>query len=250
MTNLKISACAALTASLLLAGIAHAATPLTLGVGAGVVQSPYKSYDRDIYPVPVVTYDNDNFWIRGVGAGYYLWNDGEDKLSVMGYWDPTYFKPGDSDNKQLKRLDKRHSSMMAGLSYIHNTQYGFLQTSLAGDVLDNSNGIIWDLGWLYRWNLDRLTVTPGIGVTWQSENYNDYYYGVSRDESRRSGLKQYDADDNWNPWLALTANFKLTDNFSVYGTARYTRLTSEIKDSPMVDKSWTGLLSTGVTYSF
>lgn len=35
--------------------------------------------------------------------------------------------------------------MMAGVSYAHHTQYGFLRTSLAGDTLDNSNGIVWDL---------------------------------------------------------------------------------------------------------
>ena len=36
----------------------------------------------------------------------------------------------------------------------------------------------------------------------------------------------------------------------VYGTARYTRLSDEVTDSPMVDKSWTGLISTGITYKF
>jgi outer membrane protein len=46
----------------------------------------------------------------------------------MAYWSPMYFKPGDSDSNQLRRLDKRKSSMMAGLSYVHNTQYGFLRT--------------------------------------------------------------------------------------------------------------------------
>jgi outer membrane protein len=36
----------------------------------------------------------------------------------------------------------------------------------------------------------------------------------------------------------------------VYGVARYTRLSDEITDSPMVDKSWSGLISTGITYTF
>ncbi len=62
-----------------------------------------------------------------------------------------YFKPGDSDDHQLRRLDRRKSTMMAGVSYAHHTQYGFLRTSLAGDTLDNSNGIVWDLAWLYRY---------------------------------------------------------------------------------------------------
>ncbi|MCQ7044058.1 MipA/OmpV family protein, partial [Escherichia coli] len=47
-----------------------------------------------------------------------------------------------------------------------------------------------------------------------------------------------------------SASYQLNDSWSVYGIGRYTRLGDEIKDSPMVDKSWAGVFSTGVTYSF
>jgi outer membrane protein len=231
-------------------GTANAENQWSVGAGVGVLNSPYKDYDRDVYPVPVITYEGDNFWFRGLGGGYYLWNDQADKLSIMAYYDPMHFKPGDSDDWRLKQLDKRKSSMMAGLSYVHNTQYGFLRTSIAADTLDNSNGYIWDLAWLYRYTNGGLTLTPGIGVEYTSENYNDYYYGVSRREANRSGLDRYSADDGWNPYLALTASYEFTQDWNVYGTGRYTRLSDEIKDSPMVDKSWAGAFSVGVTYSF
>ena len=131
-----------------------------------------------------------------------------------------------------------------------HTEYGFLRTTLAGDTLDNSNGIVWDLAWLYRYTNGGLTLTPGIGVEWNSENQNDYYYGVSRKESARSGMRGYNPDDSWNPYLELSANYNFLGDWSVYGVARYTRLSDEITDSPMVDKSWTGLISTGITYKF
>lgn len=166
------------------------------------------------------------------------------------YWSPMYFKPGDSDSEQMRRLDKRKSTVMAGLSYVHNTPYGFLRTTIAGDTLDNSNGINWDLAWLYRYTNGNLTLTPGIGVEWNSDNQNEYYYGVSRHESRRSGMRSYDPDSSWNPYLELSANYRFLGDWSVYGVARYTRLSDEITDSPMVDKSWSGLISTGITYTF
>lgn len=159
MTKLKLLALGVLIATS--SSVAQAESDLSLGAGVGVVENAYKQYDNDVYPVPVVTYDSENFWFRGLGGGYYLWNDNTDKLSVMAYWSPMYFKPGDSDNSQLRQLDKRKSTMMAGLSYVHNTQYGFLRTSLAGDALDNSNGIVWDLAWLYRYTNGGLTLTPG-----------------------------------------------------------------------------------------
>lgn len=167
MTKLKLLALGILAATA--ASTVQAESQWTVGAGAGVINSPYKQYDRDVYPVPVVTYEGDNFWFRGLGGGYYLWNDTADKLSIMAYYDPTHFKPGDSDSNALRQLDKRRSSLMAGLSYVHNTEYGFLRTALAGDTLDNSNGFIWDLAWLYRYTNGAVTLTPGIGVQYSSE---------------------------------------------------------------------------------
>lgn len=132
MTKLKLLALGILAATA--ASTVQAESQWTVGAGAGVINSPYKQYDRDVYPVPVVTYEGDNFWFRGLGGGYYLWNDTADKLSIMAYYDPTHFKPGDSDSNALRQLDKRRSSLMAGLSYVHNTEYGFLRTALAGDT--------------------------------------------------------------------------------------------------------------------
>jgi outer membrane protein len=80
---------------------AQAESQWTVGAGVGVINSPYKQYDRDVYPVPVITYEGDNVWFRGLGGGYYLWNDKADKLSIMAYYDPTHFKPGDSDSTRF-----------------------------------------------------------------------------------------------------------------------------------------------------
>ena len=248
MNRIKLLALGVLIATS--ATAVQAESKLTLGAGVGIVEHPYKQYDHDVYPVPVINYEGDNFWFRGLGGGYYLWNDGTDQLSVMGYWSPMYFKPGDSDNSQLRKLDKRKSTVMAGVSWMHHTQYGSLRTMLSGDTLDNSNGIVWDTAWVYRYTNGGLTLTPGIGVQWNSENQNQYYYGVSHHESAKSGLRSYDPNSSWNPYLELSANYRFAGSWSVYGTARYTRLSDEITDSPMIDKSWTGLLSTGVTYTF
>lgn len=248
MNKIKLLALGVLMATS--ATAAQAANDLTLGAGVGIIQHPYKQYSNDVVPVPVLSYEGDNFWVHGLGGGYYLWNDGTDQLSLTAYWLPTYFKPSDSDNRQLRRLDSRHSTMMAGLSWFHHTEYGSLRTTLSGDTLDKSNGLIWDLAWVYRYTNGGLTLTPGIGVEWNSDNMNDYYYGVSHKESRKSGLRDYSADGGWNPYLELTANYRFLGDWSVYGTARYTRLSDEITDSPMVDKTWTGLISTGITYTF
>lgn len=248
MTKIKILALSMLAA--ISVNTAYAESTLTLGAGVGVIDQPYKGYDSKAWLIPAVSYDGDSFWFRGLGGGYYLWNDAADTLSVMAYWSPMYFKPDDSNDHQLRRLDKRKSTMMAGVSWSHHTPYGFLRTSLAADVLDNSNGVVGDAAWLYRYVNGGFILTPGIGVEWSSQKQNDYYYGVSRRESARSGLERYKADNGWSPYLEISANYTFASNWGIYGTARYSRLSDEVKNSPMVDKSWDGLFSTGVTYRF
>lgn len=143
MTKLKLLALGVLIATS--AGVAHAEGKFSPGAGVGVVEHPYKDYDTDVYPVPVINYEGDNFWFRGLGGGYYLWNDATDKLSITAYWSPLYFKAKDSGDHQMRHPDDRKSTMMAGLSYAHFTQYGYLRTTTAGDTTDNSNGIVWDM---------------------------------------------------------------------------------------------------------
>lgn len=248
MAKIKLLAICMLSALSLNEALAE--SNLTLGAGVGVVEHPYKNYDAQAYLFPAVSYDGDHFWFRGLGGGYYLWNDAADTLSITAYWQPLYFKPDDSDNRQLRLLDKRKSTMMAGISWSHHTQYGFLRTTLAGDVLDNSNGIVWDAAWLYRYVNGGFTVTPGVGIEWNSQDQNEYYYGVSRKESARSGVRRYKPDDGWATYLEISANYRFAGDWSIYGTARYTRLSDEITDSPMVDKTWNGLFSTGLSYRF
>jgi len=229
----------------------HAADgPWSLGAAALVTPNLYKGDQDRVYPVPMVGYEGDNFYLRGLTAGYYLWNDQTDKLSITAYYSPLFFRAKDSNLHSMRQLSNRYATLMAGLSYAHYTQYGFLRTVLAGDTLDNSNGVTWDTAWLYRYTTDRLTLTPGIGITWSSENQNEYYYGISKNESARSGLNSYDPDDSWAPYVELSVNYKLTENWNVFGMGRYIRLADEVTNSPMVDKEWTGVLMTGITYSF
>ena len=66
MTKLKLLALGVLIATS--AGVAHAEGKFSLGAGVGVVEHPYKDYDTDVYPVPVINYEGDNFWFRGLGT--------------------------------------------------------------------------------------------------------------------------------------------------------------------------------------
>lgn len=249
MNSFKLTVLAACLPLYFAAPVAQA-NPLTLGASVIYSQSPYKSGQDRYYPVPIINYDGDSFYLNTLQAGYYLWKDRQDQLSLTVLGSPQNYDPDDADDGDMKSLNKRRMTVMAGLSYRHAADWGIVRTTLAGDVLNNSNGIIWDLTYLYNFEFGRFSLTPGIGALWNSSNQNKYYYGISSGESSRSGLDRYDANDSWSPYLELSGGWKITDRWNASISGRYVRLGSEIKDSPMVDRNTQVLLWSGVSYTF
>lgn len=221
-----------------------------VGAAALMATSPYVGGKDQVWPVPVINYESQRFYLRTTALGYNLWKDSENELSVTAFYYGQHFRPGDTDNSLLKKLDKRHSTLMAGLSYRWQSAQGLFRTTLAGDVLDNSNGLLWDLAYHYPVQLGRIVLAPGIGATWSSSNFNRYYYGISSTEAARSGLAVSRPDDGWAPYGELTAKYAFSPQWQSWLSGRYTRLPGTVTDSPMIaDKGFTMIMG-GVTYTF
>lgn len=249
---MKIHSLSFLSIALASALSAPAALADTWSLGASALHttSPYKGDDDRTIPFPIINYDGDSVYLQGLSAGYYLWKDAQNQLSLTAEYSPFGFKPSDNDYGFMKQLDRRRGTAMAGLRYKYLANWGIVRATYLGDVLDYSNGFTADLAYLYPFNVGSLSLFPGIGALWASENQNDYYFGVNGDESRRSGLAQYSPGDGWSPYLELTAVYALNQNWNASLTARYTRLSDEIKDSPMINASSTTLIGVGITYRF
>ncbi|XNM78416.1 MipA/OmpV family protein [Escherichia coli] len=82
----------------------------------------------------------------------------------------------------MRHLDDRKSTMMAGL-FLCSLYPVRLPAYHPGWPYPEQQRHRLRHGLLYRYTNGGLTVTPGIGVQWKSENQNEYYYGVSRKES-------------------------------------------------------------------
>ncbi|MGB2537731.1 MipA/OmpV family protein [Hafnia paralvei] len=75
------------------------------------------------------------------------------------------------------------------------------------------------------------------------------YSILLRHESHNSGLKKYQPEDSWNPFLGLSVSYKLFPQLTLLSSARYTMLDDQIKNSPMVDSAYDFSLFTGVSWS-
>lgn len=236
---------------LVAASLPAQADEFSLGAAVLMTSNPYVGSQDQVFPVPVLGYEGEHGYFRGLAGGVYLWNDDHHTLSVNAYYLPLHFKPGDSDDDAMKQLDKRRSTLMAGMGYRYkHPVLGQLRLEISGDTLNNSNGVLGDMGYLYPMVIGDWRIIPGAGVTWASGNHNDYYYGVSANESARSGLAQYQLGSNWTPYLELTVNYQINDNWRSFLSARGMAFSSEVKDSPMVSDNYSGLLMIGASYIF
>lgn len=223
---------------------------LSVGAVASVSVSPYKSYDTTVMPLPFITYKSDRLFIKGTSLGVHLLKNERHELSLGASYLGLEFKPRKTDDRALKLLDKRHSTMTADVFYSYVSKIGLVRASLAQDVLGNSDGMLGNLSLHVPWITDCFVVMPGLGVQWGSSKHNKYYYGVTGRESDRSGLKRYNPGNTFSPYLTLEAKFKVAERLDVVAKARAEYLTGRVKHSPMVGKSFSSSISAGLQYNF
>lgn len=229
------------------------ADDFSLGLTAGWSSKLYKGVNpnKNDLIFPNIDYDAGRFWFHGLSAGYDLLQTPADNISIVGYYFPLAFKASDSHSSAMRQLKNRRSTLMTGIRYEHESlSMGKFETTLATDALGTSNGFHWDNAWSYPVQLGSLGIEPSVGFNWNDRKFNKYYYGISASEATRSGLRKYTPDQSVTPYAEINMNYMITQNWNIYGGARYTLLPNDVRKSPMVEKD--SLLSfwTGFSYMF
>ncbi|MEQ1963764.1 MipA/OmpV family protein [Xenorhabdus khoisanae] len=224
----------------------------SVGLSAVYEAKPYKGVKAqdNFLPVPMVSYESENFYFHTLTAGYYLWNKPKDELSVDIFYSPQDFHPKDSKDEKMKKLDRRRDTMMGGFTYQHHEDWGTLRASVAADMLGESKGFRADFSYLYSIEQGDWVLKPGIGVIWDSKKQNRYSYGITKRESVRSGLAEYTPGDSWSPYFELSGYYSISESWTAFMAGRVEYLPSQVKDSPMINRSYSGIIWSGITYTF
>ena len=82
-----------------------------------------------------------------------------------------------------------------------------------------------------RWDLGL-----GAGITYVSGNYMSHYFSVSRGDSLRTGLREFDAAADFkDAGLYVLLSWGWTERWYIHGIALYKRMLGDAKDSPIVE---------------
>jgi len=222
--------------------------PFTLGLGLLYKDKPYKSYDSSekTQPVPIVLYEGEHFFARGATIGWDFLDSDALELAVIGQFLGDGYD--ESDSKALKDNGDKDPSFGVGGQVTWKPENLGFKFSAVQDITDNSDGaqVVGQL--FYKYKSGPLMITPSAAVVWQSDDYNDYYYGV---RSRARNASPYTADSDVNYRLGVFAAYQQPHSHWMFmGGLRYEFFGDEITDSSIVseDEQLSALI--GVAYTF
>ena len=222
------------------------------GGGLVWIRSPYKGHDDYILPFPALQVDTKYFFIKGLSLGLNLYKDdlGEHELTLGIMPGSLIFDPDKTSEFPLKFLNKRDISLDAYIQYIRTYKFGSFGAKVYMDVLGNADGFGIDAFYKLPIYINQFTLSPGVGLNFTSEERNQYYYGISYAEAKRSGLLAYQPDYSLTPFVFVEASLLTENGMTIFAAAKYSFYSDEITDSPMVGEEHGLIVSAGAMFSF
>lgn len=224
-------------------------SPWGIGVAAVVSDSPYAGEGTRVIPVPLLSYEGERAYFRGITGGWRLVDTPAFELALLARARLDGFDVDDLDRAQLARngvdatlLEGRDRGLDLGLGAEWTGAGGALQLELLADATDRSGGQEVSLQYGYPIRLARGLLTPIAGMTWQSDNLVDYYYGTLPREVLR-GVPDYRPGAATTPHVGVSFLRPLGNAWSLVGSLRYSRLPDAITRSPLLDPGTDGSAS-------
>ncbi|MFZ2445887.1 MAG: MipA/OmpV family protein [Syntrophobacteraceae bacterium] len=232
-------------------------------LGAGMMVGPrYEGSDKYVvYPLPSVSVTwrdiislgtdglNVNVW-RGsnyrLGAGL-TYNPGrrEDGADFFG----TDLYGADDSLRGLGDIDAALGIRAFGSYMLGPVSFRASITKFTGEQND---GLLLNLGLsLPLHPTNRLTLAPGVGITWADDNYMETFFGVSPQQSARSGYPVFNAGAGVKDvTVGLNATYSLNRHWFVMTNAGAKLLLDDAERSPITHESASLVFSTVIGYHF
>lgn len=217
-----------------------------LGIGAGFTRAPYRDFDDDPQAIPLILYENR--WISAFGTRFDV------KLPSAG---PLQFRlraqySGDGyeakDSPYLEGMAERKGGVWVGGAAIWRGSYATLGLEALTSTGD-AEGKRVKLELSREFHTGPVTITPRIAANWYDKKYVDYYYGV-RAEEARAGRAQFTGKAGSDVQLGVRFGYAYRKRHNFFVDVSANSLSSDIKDSPLVDRSTETSIKLGYLYAF
>jgi outer membrane protein len=226
-----------------------------LGVAAIVKDSPYAGEGTQVRPIPLITYQGERFYFRGLTAGWQFIDSESFELSAIAKFRFDGFDVDDLGRAELaangldyRLLEDRDDGLDMGLVAKWSGVAGELEAEVLADVADASGGQEMSLEYGYPFDVGKGRLTPNVGVTWLSKDMANYYYGTLDEEVAR-GVVDYKPGSVTISHVGVSYFRPIGENWSVLGFVKYSVLPDEISDSPFIEPDTDGTASVFIGFA-
>jgi len=220
-------------------------------LGGGFAMAPsFPGSDRyraRLLPLASVAYGP--FFLGAGGLGVNLYRDSRWRFGAN-------LSPGrgrkESDDPRLEGLGDIDRTIRAGLFASYAGGWFTTRASVATDIGGEKQGTIARLDLFARYRpAERLALFAGPGLTWGSSQYTQRFFGVTADQSARSGFREFEANAGVDS-LRLSAGmiYRVDRHWRMAANFSYARLQGDAADSPIIETRIQNVFSLLAAYQF
>lgn len=214
---------------------ASAKAELAVGPGIASFQDPQKGLDAKQIALPLVSYRGERLNFQVTTLSYKMVELGDVEINALVSGRIQGYEAIDSP--YLRGMRTRSDTLDGGISLDWN---GF-SLSYKHDLFSKHKGDEVALSYSKGFDLGKLQLMTGAGVTWQSEKLNHYYFGVNASEAQNLVVQgsvfnrtHYQVEAALVPEVNALAIYSLSKSWALIGGAEVEFLPEEITDSPII----------------
>ncbi|MBL4797678.1 MAG: MipA/OmpV family protein [Oleispira sp.] len=222
-------------------------------VAAVSKKSQFKSVDNQFSPSLLIFGGYGPIFIEANRFGYNYYRDGTYFSSmignVRGHSSLSQENIDSSDVLQRYNLDERKTALEAGIQFGRRFDSGWVgRLALLQDISSTHKAQEAELSFYRRdnfkplANFNSIRLLTTVAAQAQSQELNDYYYGVDSNELGISGAQAYQADAGWSVEIELIATYDFSwqesnpnKNWGAYAGLRHYQFSDTVNDSPIIE---------------
>jgi outer membrane protein len=227
--------------------------PWRVTAGGGLLVRPdFPGSDSlEVLPLPALNVTYGDRWFLNVdGLGAYLFK--RERGSVSLSLAPDVTQRDESDSAHLRGLGDVDRTAVARL----RTSYSFgpvtASAAVSTDIADQGHGTVAELALQRHSELtQRLSLNYGVAARWIDDEYAESFFGVSAQQSERSGVSPYESESGvGDARLFVNAVYVLSPRWIVSAGAAAASLQGDAADSPIVEDDTYFQFDAAVLYRF
>ena len=227
-----------------LSALAYEVPEKDWGIAAGfrIARIPYPSEEQQVSDfIPLMFYDGDIFFIRGLTGGAKLYNKEEWQFSLIARY--RYFDiPAEYQN-----LVRGNSLDFGGEVKYRITDE--LETNFE-IMTDNDSRYYSSLNTRYHWDSGSWDIFPYATLRYKSADFNNHYYGLDglTDPNDTANSIDNKIGSAFDLTIGSEVRYHVISNFYLLGRAQLTTLDSKTRDSITIDNGTFGEIYLGIAF--